>query len=102
MCNLYSMTKSQQAIRDLVKAMRDTTGNGRADVIQNWGGTFKSSEVAVRNGYLYSDATTSILRFIAHRYALPTLPGIATRDAALVSNGSKPMGDLTAALNIRQ
>lgn len=27
MCNLYSMTTSQQAIRDLVKAMRDTTGN---------------------------------------------------------------------------
>jgi putative SOS response-associated peptidase YedK len=27
MCNLYSMTKSQQAIRDLVRAMRDITGN---------------------------------------------------------------------------
>lgn len=27
MCNLYSVTKGQQAIRDLVKAMRDTTGN---------------------------------------------------------------------------
>jgi putative SOS response-associated peptidase YedK len=27
MCNLYSMTKSQQAIRDLVRAMRDVTGN---------------------------------------------------------------------------
>jgi putative SOS response-associated peptidase YedK len=27
MCNLYSMTKSQQAIRDLAKAMRDLTGN---------------------------------------------------------------------------
>jgi putative SOS response-associated peptidase YedK len=27
MCNLYSITKSQQAIRDLVKAMRDITGN---------------------------------------------------------------------------
>jgi putative SOS response-associated peptidase YedK len=26
-CNLYSITKSQQAIRDLVKAMRDLTGN---------------------------------------------------------------------------
>ncbi len=26
-CNLYSMTKSQQAIRDLVKAMFDRTGN---------------------------------------------------------------------------
>jgi putative SOS response-associated peptidase YedK len=27
MCNLYSVTKSQQAIRDLVKAMRDLAGN---------------------------------------------------------------------------
>jgi hypothetical protein len=27
MCNLYSITKSQQAIRDLAKAMRDMTGN---------------------------------------------------------------------------
>jgi putative SOS response-associated peptidase YedK len=26
-CNLYSITKSQQAIRDLVKAMRDLAGN---------------------------------------------------------------------------
>jgi hypothetical protein len=27
MCNLYSVTKSKQAIRDLVKVMRDVTGN---------------------------------------------------------------------------
>ncbi len=27
MCNLYSMTKGQQAIRVLAGAMRDTTGN---------------------------------------------------------------------------
>lgn len=27
MCNLYSMTKGQQAIRELANAMRDTTGN---------------------------------------------------------------------------
>jgi putative SOS response-associated peptidase YedK len=27
MCNLYSITKGQQAIRDLAQAMRDTTGN---------------------------------------------------------------------------
>ena len=44
MCNLYSVTKSQQAIRDLVKAIRDLTGNmpslpaifpnGRAPVVR--------------------------------------------------------------------
>ena len=27
MCNLYSLTKGQQAIRDLAGAMRDITGN---------------------------------------------------------------------------
>jgi hypothetical protein len=27
MCNLYSHTKGQQAIRDFARAMRDTTGN---------------------------------------------------------------------------
>jgi putative SOS response-associated peptidase YedK len=27
MCSLYSQTKGQQAIRDLVRATRDTTGN---------------------------------------------------------------------------
>jgi putative SOS response-associated peptidase YedK len=27
MCNLYSMTKGQQAIRELTRAMRDTSGN---------------------------------------------------------------------------
>jgi phospholipase C len=44
--------------------------------------------------------TTSILRFITRRFSLPTLPGITARDNALVSNGGKPMGDLTNALNI--
>jgi len=27
MCNLYSITKGPQAIRDFARAMRDTTGN---------------------------------------------------------------------------
>ena len=42
--------------------------------------------------------TTSILRFITRRFDLPTLPGIAARDAALKSNGQPAMGDLTGAL----
>jgi phospholipase C len=42
--------------------------------------------------------TTSILRFITKRFALPVLPGLAERDAALKANGHPPMGDLTAAL----
>jgi acid phosphatase len=44
--------------------------------------------------------TTSILRFITRRFALPELPGIVERDEALKANGSQPMGDLTAALHL--
>ena len=44
--------------------------------------------------------TTSILRFITRRFALPRLPGLAQRDDALVANGAQPMGDLTNALDL--
>jgi acid phosphatase len=43
--------------------------------------------------------TASVLRFITRRYDLPVLHGLAERDAALIHNGGKPMGDLTGALN---
>ncbi|MDR5765648.1 MULTISPECIES: acid phosphatase [Caballeronia] len=46
--------------------------------------------------------TTSILRFITKRFNLPTLPGLASRDAALVANGAPKMGDLTNALDFSQ
>jgi acid phosphatase len=45
--------------------------------------------------------TGSILRFISRLFNLPTLPGIAARDAALVANGGEVMGDLTHALNLK-
>jgi phospholipase C len=44
--------------------------------------------------------TTSILRVITKRFDLPMLPGMAARDAAMKSNGDKPMGDLTKALTL--
>lgn len=44
--------------------------------------------------------TASVLRFITHRFALPTLPGLALRDASLVANQGKPMGDFTNALDL--
>lgn len=44
--------------------------------------------------------TGSINRFLARRFGLPPLPGITLRDQALEANGQKPMGDLTAALNL--
>jgi acid phosphatase len=42
--------------------------------------------------------TASILRLITRRFGLPTLPGLAARDAALKANGAPAMGDLTNAL----
>jgi len=44
--------------------------------------------------------TTSILRFITHKWALPVLPGIAARDAALAANHQPKLGDLTEALRL--
>jgi acid phosphatase len=44
--------------------------------------------------------TTSILRFITRRFGLPKLPGLTERDAALAASHSKPLGDLTGALNL--
>jgi acid phosphatase len=42
--------------------------------------------------------TASILRFISTRWSVPRLPGLVQRDQALMTNGSRPMGDLTSAL----
>jgi phospholipase C len=44
--------------------------------------------------------TTSILRLITRRFELPMLPGLAARDAAFDRNGSPPLGDLTAAIEL--
>jgi acid phosphatase len=46
--------------------------------------------------------TTSILRFITRRFALPPLPGLQARDAAFAAHGSPPLGDLTGALDLSQ
>jgi len=42
--------------------------------------------------------TASVLRFITHRFALPTLPGLKLRDDSLIANGKPAMGDLTNTL----
>jgi acid phosphatase len=42
--------------------------------------------------------TASILRFVTRRWHLPVLAGLQSRDAALVHNGFRRMGDLTNAL----
>ena len=46
--------------------------------------------------------TGSILRFITRRFGLPTLPGLAHRNAALIAAGGRPMGDLTEALTLEK
>jgi glucose/arabinose dehydrogenase len=51
------------SMRSGVVALRDTKGTGHADIVQDWKGSFRSSELAIRNGYLYADASTAILRF---------------------------------------
>ena len=54
-----------------------------------------------RKGYVDKTQydTASTLRFITHRWSLPPLQGLVDRDAALMKNGAKPMGDLTGALD---
>ena len=42
--------------------------------------------------------TGSILRFLTRRFGLKALPGVVGRDASLVRNGGRPMGDFTGAL----
>ena len=44
--------------------------------------------------------TNSILRFIIHRFDLPNLEGIKTRDAAMGARGQEPLGDLSGSLNL--
>jgi acid phosphatase len=44
--------------------------------------------------------TGSITRLITRRFELPTLPGVAARDQALVQNGGTAMGDLSNALEL--
>lgn len=46
-----------------VIALRDTKGTGRADVIEDWKGTFRSSEVRMHKGYLYTETSNAIIRF---------------------------------------
>ncbi|WP_423599351.1 acid phosphatase [Roseateles sp. MS654] len=45
--------------------------------------------------------TASVLRLITRRFGLDLLPGLKRRDDALTTAGAQPMGDLTAALDLR-
>ncbi|MEO6435214.1 MAG: PQQ-dependent sugar dehydrogenase [Tepidisphaeraceae bacterium] len=46
-----------------VIALRDTTGDGRADVVQDWATGYRNSEVRYWGGHLYTETGTAILRY---------------------------------------
>jgi acid phosphatase len=57
-----------------------------------------------KKGYVDSTQydTSSILRLITKRFALPPLPGLTERDAAMARNGSGTIGDFANALALPQ
>jgi putative SOS response-associated peptidase YedK len=83
-CNLYSMTKSQQAIRDLIKAMRDAIGN-----MPPLPGIFPDYPAPiVRNGADGRELTMA-------RWGMPTPPEY------LITKAGKPMASDSGITNIR-
>jgi glucose/arabinose dehydrogenase len=45
-----------------VIGLRDTTGDGRLDMVREWGG-FGGSEVRIQRGYLFAETKTAVVRF---------------------------------------
>src|SRR5215217_8943388 len=80
MCNLYSVTKGQQAIREFTRAMGDTTGN-------------LPSMPAV-----FPDYTAPVVRNVAEgereltlmRWGFPPPPKLGTQPVTNVRNGKSP------------
>jgi len=72
--------------------------------IDKWGPGSRVPAIIIspyaRKGYVDSTLydTTSILRFITHRWSLPVLDGIAARDRAIRARDGRPIGDLSEAL----
>jgi len=103
------LEKSPQWSRMLVIVTYDENGGFWDHVAQPRGGrwgpgsgiqTLIISPFAKRNHVDHTQYdTTSILRFITRRFALPVLPGLRARDEALAAHGSQPLGDLTQALD---
>ena len=80
----------------LVVALRDTNGDGRADLIRRFGSTSESGShggtgIALVNGALYVEADSSIVRYhIAEGELVPRDPP-ETIVAGLTTEGSHPM-----------
>ncbi|MGU3495952.1 SOS response-associated peptidase [Xanthobacteraceae bacterium A53D] len=92
MCNLYSLTKGQQAIREIARAMRDTTGN-----LPPMPGIFPDySAPIVRTG------ADGVRELALARWGMPSsskaLLDAATKRAAKLEAKGKPVEDFKALL----
>ena len=80
MCNLYSLTKSQEAIRALTRAMRDTTGN-----LPPLPGIFPDMMAPV-----VRTAADGVRELAMMRWGFPPPPKAGTRPVTNVSNVKSP------------
>lgn len=80
MCNLYSLTKSQEAIRALTRAMRDTTGN-----LPPLPGIFPDALApVVRHG------ADGVRELVTMRWGFPPPPNAGTRPVTNLRNLKSP------------
>ena len=70
-----------------VMVLRDRDGDGKADTVASWALPIHSSEVALHNGYLYSDATTAIVRYPYKEGSLAPLGAAETFIGGLPGGG---------------
>src|ERR1700730_3585662 len=80
MCNLYSLTRSQDAIRQLTKAMRDTTGN-----MPPLPGIFPDTLAPV-----VRTARDGARELTMMRWGFPPPPNLGTRPVTNVRNVKSP------------
>ena len=93
MCNLYSLTKGQTAIRDWFRALHDRTGN-----LPLFPGIFPDQmapivrrgaerRVRARDGALGHARPPSVRRHAGHEYPQPWKPALATMARASTLTG---------------
>src|SRR6516165_3997792 len=81
MCNLYSLTKGQAAIRDLFRARYDRTGNTVSWNLPRSDGPYRSQHSRWRaracNGALGNAWTASVRRRAGHQHPQSDKPALA-------------------------
>jgi putative SOS response-associated peptidase YedK len=80
MCNLYSLTKGQTAIRALARAMRDTTGN-----LPSLPGIFPDTMAPV-----VRTPRDGVRELTMMRWGFPPPPNLGTRPVTNVRNAASP------------